>query len=199
MPEKKRSIRDSLKQWKEQQAVKPVEKKSIQEAAKSALLVGPKQVAEKRTGPPIVGYEIIQASCGHDIQFGLFEDKLDKFRKERRVKWQEKACEACRKLRREASEVESKIKREEKAKGNANQGKWKHGRLVDRLPHGSVFHVIYNAETQRWSGMLNIPKDDGSGEKTYDFQTFCADSSGVFKLLPKLDALYRQWLSSCSV
>ena len=176
----KRSIRDSLKEWKQQQAAEP--KPEAKPAEKQPAKPAPAQ-QKKRSAPPIVAYETVQASCGHDIQFGLFEDRLDKFRKERRIKWQQKPCPACKILQREQREAEQKLKREQK--GLPGQGKWKHGRLVDRLPHDSVFHVTYNAEAERWSGTLTVPGRE----------PFVNDSSGLFKLLPKLDAMYRQWVA----
>jgi hypothetical protein len=49
-----------------------------------------------------------------------------------------------------------------------------------RLPDGAVFHVAYDATKTLWTGTLAI-----------DGQTFTGESSGVFKLLAKLDAQYR--------
>lgn len=51
-----------------------------------------------------------------------------------------------------------------------------------RLPHGSTFHVSYDADAGRWSGSLAVP---GAGE-------FTGTATGVFRLLSELDNLYRQ-------
>src|ERR1700722_9379386 len=46
--------------------------------------------------PPIVAYEDVTASCGHTEKFGLFADKQDRFRNDRRKKVLERPCKACR-------------------------------------------------------------------------------------------------------
>src|SRR6516225_7924210 len=50
--------------------------------------------------PPIVAYEDVTASCGHPEKFGLFEDRLDKFRRDRRKKVTDRPCRACREKKR---------------------------------------------------------------------------------------------------
>lgn len=53
-----------------------------------------------------------------------------------------------------------------------------------RLPHGSRFEAAYDATALRWAGTLTVTL--GGGEVV-----FRADSSGVWKLMGKLDTLYR--------
>lgn len=55
--------------------------------------------------------------------------------------------------------------------------------LPTRLPNGSCFNVIYDAATQTWSGVLII-----------DGVSFDTSHSAVFKLLRKLDQMYRESL-----
>jgi hypothetical protein len=55
---------------------------------------------------------------------------------------------------------------------------------LGRLPNGAHFTVIYSAKDVKWTGMLAIP----------DVRTFTAEASGVFKLLAKLDSLWRDWM-----
>lgn len=55
-----------------------------------------------------------------------------------------------------------------------------------RLPTGSRFgSVIWNGN--QWSASLAVPHGDG-------WITFESTSSGVFRLLQNLDAMYRKWL-----
>ena len=68
------------------------------------------------------------------------------------------------------------------------------------LPDGAKFTVTYSAEAQRWSGTLEVP-DAGllselaaSGEAASG--VFRGSASGVFRLLAKLDAEYREFKAS---
>lgn len=58
-----------------------------------------------------------------------------------------------------------------------------------RLPHWSAFHAVYDENIGRWEGTLSMTL---GGEEV----VFRADSSGVWKLMSKLDALYRKHLQS---
>jgi hypothetical protein len=56
-----------------------------------------------------------------------------------------------------------------------------------RLPDGSQFHVTFSAEAGTWSGHLVVPSmPDGK------VGLFAESESGVFKLLTKLDQMYRE-------
>jgi len=58
-----------------------------------------------------------------------------------------------------------------------------------RLPHGSEFHhLLWNETSGRWTGRLVVPVADGK------ILMFDGESGGVFKLLRKLDTMYREWL-----
>jgi hypothetical protein len=62
-------------------------------------------------------------------------------------------------------------------------------RQVGGLPDQSGFEVRYDAATEMWSGTLTVPGDGMP-------RTFTASASGVFKLLSRLDELYRASLST---
>jgi hypothetical protein len=49
-----------------------------------------------------------------------------------------------------------------------------------KLPHGSSFYCVYNADTQEWSGILIVA----------DQQQFEATSDGVFRLMSVLEHQY---------
>ena len=68
-----------------------------------------------------------------------------------------------------------------------------------RLPDGSRFeNLTWRAETETWRGQLQIPvagpdpKTDGVSYKVFD-----ATCGGVFRLLEKLDKMYRVWERDC--
>lgn len=154
------NMKEYLKNYKQQKESQPVKKPTGKPGA-----------------PPIVKWETVKAACGHDFQFGLFDDKKDKFRDARRTKQAARDCADCRKKKQEAQEAQGRAKRE--AKKKARENRWN----VPRLPDGATFHVSYDASSLRWSGSLFIP---GCPE-------FSNDSSAVFKLLRKLDTQYRVW------
>jgi hypothetical protein len=155
----------------------------------------------KKPVPPFTSYETVKAICGHDVQFGLWPDKQDKFRKERRLKLTEKKCPECRAADNKVREAEEQKRREEKAARIAanppvpqnppgTKKKWRNSnkaRLYARLPHKSEFHVSYDAEKVLWSGRLSIP----CGDLVLSFE---ASNSSVFWLLSQLDDLYRKSL-----
>ncbi len=57
-------------------------------------------------------------------------------------------------------------------------------RLQERLPDGSVFHEVYDAEAVLWTGTLLVPTPVGT-------VVFEAQMSGVFALKRKLDEMWR--------
>jgi hypothetical protein len=138
--------------------------------------------------PPIVAYEDVTASCGHPEKFGLFEDRLDKFRRDRRKKVTDRPCRACRERKRLEEEEALKVRQAEKqqrAKEAAAAGpspKKKPGAdIPERLPDGAKFEVVYDAAQTRWTGTLTIAD-----------KVFTDSAGGVFKLLNRLDRQYRQ-------
>jgi len=134
--------------------------------------------------PPIVAYEDVIASCGHPEKFGLFEDRLDKFRKDRRKKVTDRPCKACRERKRLEEEEATKLRQADKRQQAlvATKKKPACGGMA-RLPDGAKFEVVYVASRTQWTGTLTI------GEKV-----FTGSAGGVFKLLNRLDRQYRQSL-----
>ena len=143
--------------------------------------------------PPIVAYEDVVAACGHPEKFGLFEDRKDKFRKDRRKKVTDRPCKACRERKRLEEEEAIKMRKEEKkqraeeAKAAQPQQEKQAGHLPERLPNGAKFEVVYDATRTQWTGTLTI------GE-----QVFTGSAGGVFKLLNRLDRQYRESLPPAS-
>jgi hypothetical protein len=126
------------------------------------------------------------AACGHPEKFGLFEDRLDKFRKDRRKKVADRPCKVCRERKRMEEEAALQVRREEKqqraaaAAQAAPSPKKRSSHTTGRLPDGSKFEVTYNGNETRWNGTLAI------GETVF------TDSAGnLFKLLNRLDQQYR--------
>ncbi len=148
----------------------------------------------QKVKPPVVGTEQVTCACGHPATFELFADKQDKYRDNRRKKVTDRPCSACR--QQAAQEHNARAK----AEAEARRGPKQQRRALrndqrnhqQRLPDGAGFHVFYNAASTRWQGSLEIP--DAAAEM--GFRRFDNDASGVFKLLGKLDAQYREWLAA---
>lgn len=143
-----------------------------------------------RPPPPIVAYEDVIAACGHPEKFGLFENRLDKFRKDRRKKVTDRPCKACRERKRLEEETALNVRRAEKrrraeetAQALGFRKKKPAGDATGRLPNDSKFEVVYDATRLQWTGTLTI------GE-----QVFTGSGGGVFNLLTRLDRQYRQSL-----
>jgi hypothetical protein len=155
----------------------------------------PQRPAARKPGqrpppPPVVAYEDVTVACGHVERFGLFEDKKDKFRADRRKKLISRVCKACRAQREREEQEAAAQRRAERAKNQAGQepkGRKMPKRQTGRLPDRSRFEVQFDAATETWSGTLTISVDGGA-------RTFTAAASGVFTLLSKLDELYRATL-----
>jgi hypothetical protein len=191
------SLRDKLGLNKPKAAKKPV-----QETAPPRLAAKPAAAAlGKRPGkPPVVGTERVTCSCGHEIDFELFEDKKDSFRKERRAKLTGRACPACRQAaaaEKAKQEQEAKRQRREererlrKERGIGEQGwKAKADKHIARLPDGSTYQAAYDGKARNWSGTLAIPDPVTAGKSLL----FSATAPAVFKLLALLDSLWRDWL-----
>jgi hypothetical protein len=164
-----------------------MDKRSLREAARRGAEAGQTTGPGRRPGqkpppPPVVAYEDVTAACGHVEQFGLFADARDKFRDARREKAAGRPCTACRERRQREEQEAAESRRARKAERAAAQAPTRKARgpAAVRLPDGSTFQVRYDASTETWSGTLAV------GEAT-----FTASASGVFKLLEKLDRLYR--------
>jgi hypothetical protein len=139
--------------------------------------------SNKPPPPPIVRYEKVMAACGHEVDFGLFEDKKDKYRAARRQKKMGQLCPACREQKEQEVQEAARQRRQEKAKAKEQQPQptpRKPKQLPQRLPDGARFNVVYDAAKQEWSGTLTIGSD-----------VFSDSASGVFALLTRLDRLYR--------
>lgn len=65
-----------------------------------------------------------------------------------------------------------------------------------RLPDGSRVAATYHAATETWIGELVIVLDPGYGIGVPIVVKFAAGSAGQYKLMAKLDALYREWLAA---
>jgi hypothetical protein len=139
--------------------------------------------------PPIVAYEDVVAACGHPEKFGLFEDRKDRYRNDRRKKVTDRPCRACRERKRQEEEVAieaRKAERQQRAAAEAARGgqsRKRSGPPQARLPDGSKFEVVYSAERTQWAGTLTI------GE-----QVFTGSAGALFTLLNRLDRQYRDTL-----
>jgi hypothetical protein len=63
-------------------------------------------------------------------------------------------------------------------------------RLKGRLPHGSEYRKVYDADRQQWTGMLIVPGGDPALEGCL-FKTFTGVEGGSFLLEHKLDDQFR--------
>ena len=144
----------------------------------------PRPALFQKVKPPVVGIEQVTARCGHAVPFELFEDKKDKFRDDRRKKLTDRECLACRiaaQAVKEAADKEAvRLRRAERPKPSPAGPQ-------ERLPHGSRFDVAYDAAKEQWSGTLTVP-DATPGCPAL---VLSASASAVFKLLRRLDDLYR--------
>ena len=129
--------------------------------------------------PLVVGVEQVTARCGHAVPFDLFEPKKDKFRDDRRKKITDRDCSACRV---KAQAVKEAADKEAARLRRAERPKPPSAGPQERLPHGSRFDVAYDAGKGEWSGTLAVP----------GLAPVAASASAVFKLLRRLDDLYRQ-------
>jgi hypothetical protein len=95
-------------------------------------------------------------------------------------------CPECKRKaqqEREAAEQEAARKRREEKAARQPRPKPRLG----RLPHGSTFHVVYDAEAVKWSGTLTVPQGG-----IYNASVTTGEDSAVFALLMKLDRAYRK-------
>jgi len=136
--------------------------------------------------PPFVGYEDLVVACGHVVKFGLCADGKDRFREARKKKMAEKACKECRALKQQQELEAAKMRKLNKPPATPPKPKLKTKPILGRLPHGARFELDYDSASQTWSGTLTIPTPEGKPTVVTDKAT------GVFRLLSKLDAQYRE-------
>jgi hypothetical protein len=102
------------------------------------------------------------------------------------------SCEACQQQQRAAQKKASALRKQERAAVKREKKAAKRDAADEdrsRLPGGSTFAATYDAEAVAWTGQLTILSADG------ERQEFFATASAVFKLMAKLDGLYRVWLA----
>lgn len=184
------SIKDRLKELKSRIEQKKPDAKTVLPDLSAAPQT--QQASPKPGASPVVGTEIVQAKCGHHVDFHLFEAKKDKFREQRRAKITDRDCPARRQAQEQQRQQEAQQRKAEQPEGTEGKRKrgpgWKKeaGARLARLPHGSRFDVAYDADTQTWTGTLTLVSVSPP-------QVFTATEGGVFRLLSNLDALYRDW------
>lgn len=88
----------------------------------------------------------------------------------------------------QAYAAELKQRRQERHAKKSEQRAERKAESCGRLPDGSAFHVTYDATAQKWSGSLVTTVN---GQQA----NFTASAEAVFKLLAKLDGLYRSELA----
>jgi hypothetical protein len=192
---KKRSLRDAVREHQQKAGQKQV---AAPAAAPAEPLPQEKPAGSKPPPPAFDRFEDVPAACGHSVPFGLYPDKKDKFREQRRKKITDRPCAECRQKAHQERTAKEKAEGQGRRKNKpAKVEGWKReaSRNLGRLPHGSRFaNLVYDAEKQEWSGTLEIPtvaETDGNGKlKTVSFS---AVASGVFRLLSVLDRQYREW------
>jgi hypothetical protein len=124
---------------------------------------------------PFVRFEKVKACCGHEIDFGLWEDAKDAFREARRQKKRDQLCPVCQEQKQRQEQEAARQRRAERPQAR---------KIPPRLPDGATFHVVYDAAATEWSGSLTV-----------EATTFTAKAGAVFRLLRELDRLYRAALS----
>ena len=167
-----------------------VKRPSLREAARRGAEANrqakPAAPPSKPTPAPVKPAEAatVKASCGHEVDVGPCKPA---FLAERLKKLAGQPCTDCKRkaqAEREAAEQEAaRLRREEKA---AREPRPKP--RLGRLPHGSTFHVVYDAEAIRWAGTLTIPAP-GSG--IFKESVVSADDGALFALLQQLDRKFR--------
>jgi hypothetical protein len=173
-----------------------VKRPSLREAARrgaEANRQAKQPMPAKPTPPPVVAASqqakpaeaaMVKASCGHEVDVGPCKPA---FLAERLKKLAGLPCPDCKRKaqqEREAAEQESARTRREEKEAREPRPRPRLG----RLPHGSTFHVVYDAEAVKWSGTLTVPAP-GSG--IFKESVVSADDGAVFALLQRLDRKFR--------
>ena len=144
----------------------------------------PRQRSDGRPLPPFVRYEDVTAACGHAVQFGLCEDRLDKYRAARRQKVTNRPCPVCREQRQREEQEAAARRRADRGAAQPARGRKRPTQAPPgRLPDGSCFEVRFDAAAESWSGTLTVGP-----------ARFTATAGGVFRLLTLLDRQYRATL-----
>lgn len=206
---KKRTVRDILAERK----AKPAPPKAA-EPTKAPAMPSKPAVGKPKAPPPAkkpkdpIRHDKVKAKCGHEVEVPVFPD--DKHLVMRTEKATSKKCQACRQADHAAQEAKIAEKKAAKEAAKAAQPEqvqapadptcppvekkmrpaWWRSR--DRLPDGSVYHSVYHADRERWTGTLSIPLPDGT------VKIFEAEKSGVMVIQRKLDDMYRDWLQQQS-
>ncbi len=162
---------------------------SLIEAARRGATANKAESPKKGT-LPVVGTEMVAASCGHPVGFQLFADAKDKYRQARREKLTGKPCPQCRqethRLKTDQDQADAAAKRaanQKPPKPFTPHTSAQHDTVMrkrGRLPNGSAFSVRFSSEKDEWEGTLTVGKHDFHGK-----------ASGVFRLLGDLDTKYR--------
>ncbi len=170
--EKKRSILDVAREHKANKQSSPTPQKPIQKQQ-------PKPAPKTKGPPAFSGIEKVKASCGHLVDFGIWEPSKDKFREERRKKVQTNLCKTCR-----AEKHERELKEALKRK------KARQARKLFRYPHGTVITstMINTEQDQRWRGVMTVPVH---GEQL----TFTRECSGIHGLWIGFGSEWGRWLT----
>lgn len=190
MPEpfKKRSVYDVLREKKGESQAKPAE------PPKPAKAPEPKAPKAKAKVEPI-RVDKVEASCGHQVDVKVFAD--DKHEAQRKAQTAAKACSPCRQARHAAEMAEAAKRKAERANRpkpatkSTNPKKGKKFEDRTRLPHGSYFEAVFDAEKVRWKGSLTIPVEGDPPTIT-----FYVEATAVFKLMRGLDNMYRDYLAT---
>lgn len=172
------SIKDRLRELKQKQDERRAQEAPVKHAREALKAKTP----PKRGTPTVTATEMVEAKCGHLVEFQLFEDKKDKYRDQRRKKMTDRDCPACRQERERLRQEEAQKRR---AEDSVSTRAWKMPK--GRLPHGSHFDATYDGEAQAWTGTLTIPADPSP-------LVFSYTKGGVFRLMSTLDTMYRKWL-----
>jgi hypothetical protein len=127
----------------------------------------------------------VTAVCGHEMT--IEPGGKPTFQAERLKKLAGLPCPDCKRKaqqEREAVEQEAARKRREEKAARPPRPKPRLG----RLPNGSTFHVVYDAEAVRWCGTLTIPAPRSG---IFKESVVSADDGALFALLQRLDRKYR--------
>jgi hypothetical protein len=139
----------------------------------------------KTTPTPAKPAEAVKATaaCGHEIDVGPCKPT---FLAERLKKLAGQSCPECkRKAQQEREAAEQEAARKQRDEKAAREPRPKP--RLGRLPHGAMFHVVYDAEAVKWSGKLTVPAGG-----IYNASVTMGEDSAVFGLLMQLDRAYRK-------
>ena len=185
-------LRDAVKRHQEQKAQQP----QLAAATRPQLVPvlpapnKPKQPGkppQQKIKPPVIGTEQVIALCGHEATLEHFAPKQDKYRDQRRKNMAAKACPQCRQAKQEKEMADAAERRKNKKRKPSNMvrvcaicnEKSANYRLPDKTMYGGI---TYDAAKDVWHGSIHTPKNEIRDEYVGH-----AESSGIFKLIQKLD------------